>query len=103
MSRGKSLTRMYFPGDIAAHGVCVVPPEKSHHVVHVLRLEPGDALVLFDGRGHEYPAIVERLSKAGLTLQVGEARAVDRESPFEVTLAQGISSGERMDYTIQKA
>jgi 16S rRNA (uracil1498-N3)-methyltransferase len=36
-------------------------------------------------------------------LNVGAPRAVDRESPLAVTLAQGMSSGERMDYTVQKA
>jgi 16S rRNA (uracil1498-N3)-methyltransferase len=102
-SRSKSPPRVYLPGDIAAHGVCRLAPEQSHHLAHVLRLAGGDAVVAFDGTGHEYDAIIERISKSGVTLTVGEPRAVDRESPLDVTLAQGISSGERMDYTIQKA
>jgi len=79
-----------------------MPPEQAHHVVHVLRLGAGDALILFDGRGVEYDARIERVSKTSVSITIGERRAVDRESPLEVTLAQGISSGERMDYTIQK-
>jgi 16S rRNA (uracil1498-N3)-methyltransferase len=43
------------------------------------------------------------MGKKGVTLRVGEPSLVDREAPLPVTLAQGISSGERMDYTVQKA
>jgi 16S rRNA (uracil1498-N3)-methyltransferase len=103
MASGKPAPRVYFPGEVPAHGIGVLPPEQSHHIAHVLRLTIGDAVTAFDGRGNEYAATIERLSKSSVTLQMGEAMAVDRESPLEVTLAQGISSGERMDYTVQKA
>ena len=94
---------MHLPDEIPAHGVCAVPPEQAHHLAHVLRLAAGDAVIAFDGRGHEYAATIERISKSGVTLTLGDPQAVDRESPLEVVLAQGISSGERMDYTVQKA
>jgi len=71
--------------------------------LHVLRLVAGDAVTLFDGRGTEYSATITRAGKAGVDLTVHDRRAVSRESPLVVTLAQGISSGERMDYTVQKA
>ena len=103
MSRAKSPPRVYLPGDIPAHGVCLVPPEQSHHLAHVLRLAPGAAVIAFDGAGLEYAATIQGVSKSGITLTLGEPRPVDRESPLEVTLAQGISAGERMDYTVQKA
>jgi 16S rRNA (uracil1498-N3)-methyltransferase len=103
MTRTKPLTRLYIPQDIPVHGILAVPPDQSHHVAHVLRLAAGDALTLFDGRGREYPASIESMGKKGVTLRVGEPSLVDREAPLPVTLAQGISSGERMDYTVQKA
>ena len=99
----KRLTRVYFPGEIHAHGLCTVPPVRAHHLMHVLRLAAGDALLVFDGSGHEYDAVIERVGKSGVTLRVSDPREVDRESPLVLTLAQGISSGERMDYTVQKA
>jgi 16S rRNA (uracil1498-N3)-methyltransferase len=102
MTRSKK-PRLYVPEEVPAHGICALPPEQAHHAAHVLRLAAGDAVIAFDGRGNEYAATVQRISKAGVTLAVGEPHAVDRESPIDVTLAQGISSGERMDYTIQKA
>ena len=71
--------------------------------MHVLRLTAGDTVTLFDGRGVEYAATITRAGKSGVDLTVHERRAVSRESPLAVTLAQGVSSGERMDYTVQKA
>ena len=71
--------------------------------MHVLRLKAGDAVALFDGHGNEYEAVIDRIAKSGVALNIGVRHAIDREPPLAVTLAQGISSGERMDYTIQKA
>jgi len=96
------LTRLYFPGEIAEHGECHVAGVQAHHVIHVLRLQAGAALTLFDGRGGEYSACIQRIGKSALTLTVGTRRDVSRESPLTTLLAQGISSGERMDYTVQK-
>jgi len=99
----KSLTRLYFPGQIADHGECILPPAQAHHVARVLRLKAGDEVTMFDGSGAEYPAAIVRLDRSAVTLRVGEPRERDRESPLAISLAQAISSGERMDYTVQKA
>jgi 16S rRNA (uracil1498-N3)-methyltransferase len=103
MARSKSLPRVYVPDPIPVHGIFDAPADAAHHLAHVLRLAEGDVLAVFDGRGLEYPATIERVGKSAVTLRVGEPHEVDRESPLRVTLAQGISSGERMDYTVQKA
>jgi 16S rRNA (uracil1498-N3)-methyltransferase len=96
------LTRLYFPGRIADHGECHVVAGQAHYVMHVLRLQAGASLTLFDGLGEEYSALIKRIDKTGLTLTITGQRAVSRESPLDAVLAQGISSGERMDYTVQK-
>jgi 16S rRNA (uracil1498-N3)-methyltransferase len=103
MIRSKPRPRLYISESIPAHGVCLVPPEQSHHLSHVLRLAAGDAVTVFDGHGSEYEATIARVAKGGVTLNLSEPRMVDRESPLDITLAQGISSGDRMDYTVQKA
>lgn len=95
--------RLYFPDPIPAHGECVLPAAQAHHTVRVLRLGVGDSLTLFDGRGTEYPAAIMGSDRHGMTVRLTGERAVDRESPLQVTLVQGVSSGERMDYTVQKA
>jgi len=97
------MTRIHFSGPIEAGGECTLGAPQSHHLSGVLRLKACDALVLFDGAGGEYPATILRLGKRGVTVAVQERRIVSRESPLAVTLAQAVASGERMDYTIQKA
>lgn len=103
MTGGKPVTRMYFPGELAPGRLCTLPPRQAHHALQVLRLTKGDPVILFNGDGVEYAAVVLEASRARCALNVTGQEDVDRESPFAVTLAQAVSGGERMDYTIQKA
>ncbi|WP_295798684.1 16S rRNA (uracil(1498)-N(3))-methyltransferase [uncultured Microbulbifer sp.] len=74
----------------------------SRHLVKVLRLGPGRPLVLFDGEGGEYAAeLLEAGKKA--RVKVGDYSEGDRQSPLAITLAIGISRGDRFDWVIQKA
>jgi 16S rRNA (uracil1498-N3)-methyltransferase len=103
MSEAKSLTRLYLSGELAPGRSCTLPPSQAHHAVRVLRLKRGDRVILFNGDGAEYAAVVAEASAERCTLDVTGRESVDREAPFAVTLAQAVASGERMDYTIQKA
>ena len=69
----------------------------------MLRLREGDPVALFNGAGGEYAARIVHLSREGVAVEVGVFTPVERESPLTVTLVQGISAGDRMDLTIQKA
>jgi len=75
----------------------------ANHIMRVLRLRQGDALTLFDGRGGEYGARITGFRKDSVQADVLEHRDVERESPLLLTLAQGVSRGERMDWVVQKA
>ncbi len=79
-----------------------LPPVPSHHASRVLRLVKGSKVVLFNGQGGEYPAVLEWVDKDMVIARCREWRDIERESPLDIRLAQGISSGERMDYTLQK-
>ena len=68
-----------------------------------MRLEVGDACVLFNGDGHDYDARIDAIGKRGAGAEVLTARAVDNESPLRITLLQGIARGEKMDWILQKA
>jgi 16S rRNA (uracil1498-N3)-methyltransferase len=95
--------RLYFPGELEPGRSCTLPSQQAHHALQVLRLRRGESVILFNGDGAEYPAVIVAASRDRFALDVTGREAVDREAPFAVTLAQAVSSGERMDYTIQKA
>ena len=95
--------RFYVDAALAAGTSSALPEETVHHAVHVLRARPGEEVTLFNGRGGEYAARISLIRKSRVELDVLEHRAVERESPLHVTLIQGVSSGERMEFTIRKA
>jgi 16S rRNA (uracil1498-N3)-methyltransferase len=97
------LTRVYVAAPITAGKSLVVEGSAANHITRVLRLRSGDALTVFDGTGGEFGARVEEFRKESVVVAVEAHRALDRESPLSLTLAQGISRGERMDWIIQKA
>ena len=97
------MTRVHVAGPLAAGGSQTIQGDAANHITRVLRLERGDALIIFDGRGGEYAARIEEFRKGVVVVRVGDRTAVVRESPLSLTLAQGVSRGERMDWVVQKA
>lgn len=95
--------RFFAGAALRAGGTTQLPEEAAHHAVHVLRLRAGDALTLFDGRGGEYAGRIAAIERLRVTVDVLAHRAIERESPLAVTLVQGVSSSEKMDFTLQKA
>ncbi len=73
------------------------------HATRVLRLNVGDKIKLFNGDGIDYICELLSVKKSEVLAKVLSQCEVKNESPLNITLLQGISSGERMDYTIQKA
>ena len=78
-------------------------PEGAARHVQVLRLQPGAALTLFDGRGGEWDAQVLRMGRREVAVRIGEFHDVSRELPLAVTLAVGMPANERMDALVEKA
>jgi len=78
-------------------------PGPSQHIARVLRMRAGDALILFDGLGGEYPATISAVDKKTVTVSTGENLAREAESPLVIHLGIAVSRGERMDLVVQKA
>jgi 16S rRNA (uracil1498-N3)-methyltransferase len=95
--------RFFVDAPLAAGTRCELAEDAAHHAVHVLRAKPGEPLILFNGRGGEYAARIASIERKRVALDVLEHRAIDRESPLRVALVQGVSSAERMDFTVRKA
>lgn len=97
------LTRVHVAGPLASGNRHAIEGDAANHITRVLRLERGDPLTVFDGRGGEYAARIEEIRKGAVIVAVGDPSAAVRESPLSLTLAQGVSRGERMDWVVQKA
>lgn len=77
--------------------------QASHHLFRVLRAKTGDAIVIFNGEGGEYNAVITQIDKKKLEVKIGEFNPHEVESPLHIHLAQGIARGEKMDFIVQKA
>lgn len=97
------MPRFYVDGALRPGSNCFLSEDRAHHAVNVLRVRPGDAVTLFNGRGGEYPSRVAAIERRKVMVDVLSHDPVERESPLHVTLVQGVSAGEKMDFTIRKA
>ncbi len=95
--------RLYVGAELNPQARLVLPEDTAHHAARVLRLREGDLALLFDGRGGEFEARLSMPGRGQVVAEIGARRDVERESPLAVTLVQAVSSGEKMDFTIQKA
>jgi 16S rRNA (uracil1498-N3)-methyltransferase len=95
--------RLFVDQPLASGAECALDRRAHDHAVKVLRLRDGDGLRLFNGRGGEFAAVLVRAPGGDLRAQVGEFTPDRAESALQLRLVQGISRGERMDYTLQKA
>jgi 16S rRNA (uracil1498-N3)-methyltransferase len=97
------LTRVHVQQPLAAGREITLPTQAGQHLTRVLRLDSGAPFVVFDGRGGEYAAVLVERDGKQVRARVEHEVAIERESPLEVTLLQGIARGERMDFIVQKA
>jgi len=96
------MPRFHCSVPLSAGASLALPAGAARHV-QVLRMQPGDALTLFDGAGGEYAATVERMGRSDVSVTVGAHLAVEREAPRAVHLAVGMPANERMDWLVEKA
>ena len=78
-------------------------PGPSQHLSRVLRMKPGDSIILFDGTGGQYPATISALGKKSVVAITADFDPVERESGLCLHLGIAMSRGERMDWVVQKA
>ncbi len=97
------ISRIYQATELKEHGVIELDEKASHHLGRVLRAVSGDELILFNGQGGEYAAVIALVSKKAVTVELKRFIDRDAESPVQIHLAQGIARGEKMDFIVQKA
>jgi 16S rRNA (uracil1498-N3)-methyltransferase len=97
------LTRIHVAGLPASGALLQLEPQAAAHLTRVLRLKAGARIAVFDGAGREHDATLEALRGDRVEIRIGAARPTPPPSRLSITLAQGISRGDRMEYAIQKA
>ncbi|MEO5846070.1 MAG: 16S rRNA (uracil(1498)-N(3))-methyltransferase [Caldimonas sp.] len=91
------------PRTFVAHGIATLPEAAARHV-QVLRLQPGDAITLFNGDdGADWPGEIVRIGRREVDVRLGAALPVDRELADDVTIALGVPANDRMDALVEKA
>ena len=96
------MPRFHCSVPLSAGASLELPPGAARHV-QVLRMQPGDALTLFDGSGGEYAATVERMGRSDVSVTIGTHAPAEREAMRAVHLAVGMPANERMDWLVEKA
>jgi len=94
--------RLHVDGPLSAGQAITLPPGASRHV-QVLRLQPGDAVTLFDGRGGQWQAELLDIGRKLVQARLLAHQALDCELRTPVTLALGMPANERMDSLVEKA
>ena len=94
--------RLYIERELAGESL-TLDEREAHYLGHVLRLQRGDQLIVFNGRGTERDAGVESVQRRGATLALGAAREPLPESPLDLTIVQALPKSDAMDLIVQKA
>lgn len=94
--------RLYLDAPLQDGAELTLPPDASRHI-QVLRLQPGDALTLFNGQGGEWAASVTRMGRQAADIRIDAHHACSRELPVAVSLVLGMPANERMDALVEKA
>jgi len=95
--------RLFHDGPIEAGRPLPLGADASHHALGVLRLSIGDAVVVFNGDGRHWPARILSADRRGALVHPGAPGCAGTESRLPIVLAQGLPSGDKMDWVIEKA
>ncbi|MCF6435017.1 16S rRNA (uracil(1498)-N(3))-methyltransferase [Pseudoalteromonas sp. MMG022] len=97
------IPHIYQPSELKLNTQVTLDDDAAGHLSRVLRMQSGDKVSLFNGQGGEYLCELMEVGKKVVTAQVIEFNDHDCESPLKIHLGQGISRGDKMDFTIQKS
>ncbi len=97
------VSRVYTSAALTLGKQVELDEENGHYVRTVLRLKKDTEIILFDGKGGEYLCTVSEVNRKSVIITVNKWLDISVESSLLVTLGLGISRGDRMDLTVQKA
>ena len=97
------IPRIYHPETINELGLVKLSDDAAGHIGRALRMKEGQEVLLFDGSGAEFPAVISEVSKKNVMVEISERVESSIESPLDLHLGQVIARGDKMEFTIQKS
>jgi len=97
------MPRFYIPNPRIENELLRIEGDEVKHIRKVLRLKAGDEVLVFDGLGKEFEGTIVEEGRSSVMVKIQRMLSPKGDSPLEVTLAQSLLKGEKMDYLIQKA
>lgn len=97
------ISRLFLEGHYQANQTIALPKEQAHYALTVLRLKNDYVIEAFNGQGLLATGKLIVTSRRTADFQIESVTKSDNESPLNTVLVQGISKGDRMDTSIQKA
>lgn len=98
-----AMHRFYVDNDKISNGKITITGQDVNHIKNVLRMKPGDGLIICNGQGKDCYCIINRVSDTEVETVVKSVKDTDTELPVRITLFQGIPKSDKMELIIQKA
>lgn len=96
-----SAPRFFVPDLDSSRDAIVLPPDESHHLARVLRLQVDDELIVFDGLGRAWRAQVVVVDHRRTTVRLGDALPADDETRLPIVVVQAVLKGDGMDAVVR--
>ncbi|EPJ46410.1 MAG: 16S ribosomal RNA methyltransferase RsmE [Osedax symbiont Rs1] len=97
------IPRFYQDTAISIDTQLALDSDAVQHIARVLRMKPGDNILLFNGDGNEYQATLSKVEKRAVSAEITASTSPSRSSRLKIDIGQSISRGDRMDFAVQKS
>lgn len=96
------MSHRFFLDSVPTEGPLILEGDQAHHAIQVMRFRSGDEVVLFDGSGVEYRAVIDSVEKKRLCLSIVESISIQRSVTSQITLAVALPKGDRQKFLVEK-
>ncbi|MFK7777703.1 MAG: 16S rRNA (uracil(1498)-N(3))-methyltransferase [Gimesia sp.] len=94
--------RFFFQGSFEPD-LLILEGSEAHHLLHVLRMQAGDSVLVFNGMGAEAEAVITKTSRKTVEIKITERRETQANTQVPVILATAVPKGDRFRWLVEKA
>jgi len=96
------ICRLYVQSPLNTGQEINLTDEQGHYLSHVMRLQDGNPVILFNGEGGEYSAVIHRIGKSETVCYIEKFTPIDREIPCKTHIIQAACRSEKIEAILQK-